>query len=73
MSRSQAQTGSRVIVRAINPKSLSIGMLFGQYEKLTNEWTEGVFGKLVKECIEDVQRNFMRQYWIVLDGPVDPV
>ena len=36
MSRSQAQTNNKVIVRAINPKSLSIGMLFGQYEKLTN-------------------------------------
>ncbi len=74
MSRSHGLVpGNRVIVRAINPKSLSLGKLFGEYEKMTNEWNEGVFGRLVKECIEDVQRKSTRQYWIVLDGPVDPM
>ena len=28
---------------------------------------------MVKDCMEDIQSHPLRQFWIILDGPVDPI
>lgn len=49
-----------------------MGELFGEVNKLTNEWTEGIVSHLVKEAVnalEGKEADFKR--WIIYDGPVD--
>ena len=28
---------------------------------------------MVKDCMEDIQLHPLRHFWIILDGPVDPI
>jgi dynein heavy chain len=36
----------------INPKSLSLGELYGEFELSTNEWTDGVLSSVMRQtCI----------------------
>ena len=40
-----------VHIDALNPKSVTMGELFGETNSLTNEWTEGLVSKLVKDAV----------------------
>lgn len=56
----------------LNPKSVTMGELFGETNLLTNEWTEGLVSKLVKDAVlalEGDKPTYKR--WINFDGPVD--
>lgn len=56
----------------LNPKAVSMGELFGEVNKFTNEWTEGIVSFLVKNAVnalETKEADFKR--WIIFDGPVD--
>ncbi len=52
----------------INPKSLSDGELYGQYDLSTGEWLDGVLSRCMREACSD---ESPKQKWLVLDGPVD--
>ena len=54
----------------LNPKSLSLGELYGAYNPVSNDWKDGVASKLVREAMTD-DSNSMK--WLVFDGPVDAV
>ncbi|KAL5251273.1 hypothetical protein ACHWQZ_G016836 [Mnemiopsis leidyi] len=52
----------------INPKALSLGELYGEFDLNTNEWTDGVLSAVMrKTCSEDTPD----EKWILFDGPVD--
>jgi len=40
-----------VHIDCLNPKSVTMGELFGETNILTNEWTEGLVSKLVKDAV----------------------
>eukprot|EP00163_Fabomonas_tropica_P002875 TRINITY_DN1232_c0_g1_i1.p1 TRINITY_DN1232_c0_g1~~TRINITY_DN1232_c0_g1_i1.p1 ORF type:complete len:4516 (+),score=1594.38 TRINITY_DN1232_c0_g1_i1:127-13674(+) len=52
----------------INPKALSLGELYGEYELATREWTDGVLSHLMRDASADDKPD---NKWIILDGPVD--
>lgn len=39
----------------LNPKSVTMGELFGETNLLTNEWTEGLVSKLVKDAVQALE------------------
>lgn len=41
-----------VHVDTLNPKAVTMGELFGEVNKFTNEWTEGIVSRLVKDAVE---------------------
>uniref|UniRef100_A0A671EZX1 Dynein heavy chain hydrolytic ATP-binding dynein motor region domain-containing protein n=1 Tax=Rhinolophus ferrumequinum TaxID=59479 RepID=A0A671EZX1_RHIFE len=44
----------------LNPKALSLGELYGEYDLNTNEWTDGILSNEKPD-----------EKWILFDGPVD--
>ncbi|RKO93650.1 dynein heavy chain and region D6 of dynein motor-domain-containing protein [Blyttiomyces helicus] len=53
---------------AVNPKALSLGELYGEFNINTNEWTDGVLSSVMRIACADERKD---QKWVVLDGPVD--
>eukprot|EP01105_Mastigella_eilhardi_P018534 TRINITY_DN42_c0_g2_i2.p1 TRINITY_DN42_c0_g2~~TRINITY_DN42_c0_g2_i2.p1 ORF type:complete len:4316 (+),score=1161.39 TRINITY_DN42_c0_g2_i2:1869-12950(+) len=54
----------------INPKSLTMGQLYGEMHKTTHEWNEGVLAYVVRE---DAQDPSPVKKWCIFDGPVDAI
>ncbi len=52
----------------INPKSITMGQLYGEFDSNTHEWRDGILAHVVRSCSRAEGSD---QHWIVLDGPVD--
>ncbi|KAK4469213.1 hypothetical protein MN116_006788 [Schistosoma mekongi] len=53
---------------SLNPKSLSLGELYGEFNLSTNEWTDGVLSNIMRQTCSDGSPSLK---WIIFDGPVD--
>ena len=45
-----------------------MGELYGEVNKLTLEWRDGLMAAIVRQCVKDTTEDHK---WIVCDGPVD--
>lgn len=68
LRRLYADAFQPVVAHAINPKSLSLGELYGQYDMQANEWLDGVLSNTMRQCCTDKQAN---AHWLLFDAPVD--
>lgn len=59
---------SRVEERVVNPKSVTMGELYGEIDLLSQEWTDGLLSSIMRECNNDEAKG---HFWVTLDGPVD--
>ena len=61
-----------VHIDTLNPKSVTMGELYGEVNKFTNEWTEGIVSDLVKKAVIAAEgKDGSNKRWINFDGPVD--
>jgi len=61
---------NRVQMRTINPKSVTMGQLYGENDKATQEWKDGVLAVAFRQMAVDPCPD---RKWVVLDGPVDAI
>nr|CAI5854257.1 unnamed protein product [Callosobruchus analis] len=54
----------------MNPKSITMGQLYGEFDLQTHEWTDGILPCLVRHGINAENKD---KRWYVFDGPVDAV
>ena len=61
-----------MLVHILNPKSITMGQLYGKFDELTHEWTDGILADLIRKCGRD-QHNppYTNKHWVMFDGPVD--
>ncbi|KAJ1529234.1 hypothetical protein ONE63_006036 [Megalurothrips usitatus] len=73
LSGQQSPSGSPftpVRTHVINPKAITLGQLYGEFDAVTHEWTDGILPSLVRggAAAADADKR-----WYVFDGPVDAV
>ncbi|KAG5501858.1 hypothetical protein JKF63_04128 [Porcisia hertigi] len=61
-----------VHVHLLNPKSVTMGELYGQVNEITREWTDGILSNIARGITRAALTLPDRQ-WVVFDGPVDAV
>ncbi|KAL0246019.1 hypothetical protein GEMRC1_007235 [Eukaryota sp. GEM-RC1] len=52
----------------LNPKSITMGQLYGEVNPLTKDWKNGIVSGLVLSATQD---ESLDKHWVVFDGPVD--
>merc|ERR1719354_1384339 len=60
-----------VTTTVMNPKSISMGELYGEEDSSTMEWKDGLMAISVRNACKQTENGNFDHQWIICDGPVD--
>lgn len=61
----------KTIINRLNPKSVTMGQLYGKSDEVSHDWQDGVLPVLYRTMANNMSVEDNR--WLVFDGPVDAV
>eukprot|EP00929_Paragymnodinium_shiwhaense_P087548 TRINITY_DN476_c0_g5_i1.p1 TRINITY_DN476_c0_g5~~TRINITY_DN476_c0_g5_i1.p1 ORF type:complete len:2570 (-),score=757.67 TRINITY_DN476_c0_g5_i1:167-7876(-) len=67
--KDQSSMYQKVHIHTLNPKAITQNQLYGSFDEVTREWSDGVAAELIRNAArDDINPD---HHWVMFDGPVD--